>query len=35
MYFHEENYYLTAYDFGGQMGLLINCVYSSKPDYSI
>ena len=34
MYFHEENYYLTAYDFGGQMGL-INCVYSSKPDYSI
>ena len=23
MYFHEENYYLTEYDFGGQMGLLI------------
>ena len=23
MYFHEENYYLTEYDFAGQMGLTV------------
>ena len=36
MYFHEENYYLTEYDFGGQMRLLtvfipVNQTTQSSP----